>query len=93
MKTLQKVTVTPVFVHYIPSHLEEKHIYISKEYNTASHLCLCGCMELTVTPLGKGEWSLIEEDNGTCSFIPSISNYQLDCKSHYIITKNIANFV
>jgi hypothetical protein len=37
-------------------------------------------------------WHMTEKD-GKVSFTPSIGNYQLPCKSHYIITKNKANFV
>lgn len=94
MKTIKQVEVTPVFVHFVPNQklMEEGKIYISKEYGTASHLCLCGCKSLTVTPLGQGEWELTEK-NDKISMSPSISNYQLPCKSHYIITNNKANFV
>ena len=94
MKTLKTVTVVPFFSEYIPDKaaMVEGEIYISREYETASHLCLCGCGTLTVTPLGKGEWALTEKD-GKISLSPSIANYQLPCKSHYIITNNKANFV
>lgn len=96
MKTLKKVEVQPVYVEYIPETLEENKIYISKEYNTAIHLCLCGCKKLVVTPLNHRYmvhgWNLIEE-HGKVSLSPSIGNFQYECKSHYILTKNIANFV
>ena len=93
MKTIMKVEIEPVFVDFIPNELEEKKVYISEEYKVSVHSCLCGCGEKTVLPLGKDGWNLIKHDSGKVSFTPSIGNYQFACKSHYIITKNIANFV
>ena len=93
MKTLKKVTIEPEFVDVIPDTLEENKIYISEKYKSAIHLCLCGCEEKTITPLGGGKfWDLIKEPNGTISLIGSVGNYNFECKSHYIITKNVANF-
>lgn len=93
MKTIKKVTIEPVFVEFIPDVLEENKLYISEKYESAIHNCLCGCGEKTVTPLGGGaNWDLIKESNGTISLIGSIGNYNFACKSHYIITKNVANF-
>lgn len=96
MKTIMKVEIEPVFVEgYMPPFetMEEKKIYISEEYQTSIHKCLCGCGEKTVMPLGNGGWNLIKHDNGKISFTPSVGNYQFACRSHYIITKNVANFV
>jgi hypothetical protein len=93
MKTLMKVEIEPVFVEFIPKELEQKKVYISEEYEVSVHKCLCGCGEKTVMPLGKKGWNLIKHDNGKVSFTPSVGNFQFHCKSHYIITKNIANFV
>lgn len=93
MKTIKKATIEPVFVDLISDTLEENKIYISEKYKLAIHLCLCGCKEKTVTPLGGGKnWDIVKENNGTISLIGSVGNYNFDCKSHYIITKNIANF-
>jgi len=92
MKTIKQVTITPEFVKFIPEQMEPGILYISKEYGCANHLCLCGCGTQTVTPLGDGMWSLIESGDKV-SLTPSIYNYQIPCKSHYIITKNVANFV
>lgn len=92
MKTIKQVIVQPVFLIFIPQDLEEGKIYISKEYEVAVHSCLCGCKNKTVTPLGKGQWILTEKNN-KISLSPSIGNFQFPCKSHYIITNNIANFV
>lgn len=87
-----KVEIEPIYVEFIPDILEEKKIYISERFQVSIHNCLCGCGEKTVLPLRDG-WTLTKHDNGKISFSPSKGNYQFDCKSHYIITKNIANFV
>jgi hypothetical protein len=94
MKTIKKVEIEPVFVEEMPDFYERGKIYISEKYNVAKHLCLCGCDNMTVMILGGGKWwTLVKEDNGTVSFIGSVGNFQFDCKSHYMITKNVANFV
>jgi hypothetical protein len=99
MKTIKKVDVTPVFVDVIPDEMFEQSLYISEKYGTIVHKCLCGCGEKVVTPIdniidGKDlGWKLIKNDKYRVSLTPSIGNFQLPCKSHYIITKNIANFV
>lgn len=94
MRTLKQVEIEPVFVEFIPEKLEEKKVYISEKYNVSVHSCLCGCGEKTVLPLNNIHgWNLIKHDNGNVSFTPSVGNYQFTCKSHYIITKNKANFV
>lgn len=95
MKTLKKVEVNFEKVHYIPKHskMEEGVIYISDEFGTSSHLCLCGCKELTVMPLGKDGWAYHIDALKGLTMTPSVGNFQLPCKSHYIITKGNANFV
>lgn len=96
MKTLKKVHYIPVYVDTIPDILEEGKVYISEKYGCAIHNCLCGCGEKTVMdlkPNWKNGWDLIKENNDTVSFTPSVGNFQMPCKSHYIMTKNIANFV
>ena len=94
MKTIKKVGVRPVFVEFCPEKefMLEGHIYISKKYNSAIHLCLCGCKNETVTPLTYHQWTLTVEGE-KISLSPSIGNFNFPCKSHYIITKNVANFV
>jgi len=73
-------------VRYMPSSLEEGILYVSKEFETAAHLCACGCKQKVRTPLGPTEWTLSESKRGP-SLYPSIGNWQLPCKSHYIINK------
>jgi len=92
MKTIRKVEIIPVFVDTIPMEMEDQKVYISKKYGCSVHRCLCGCGEKTVLPLGVDQWTLIENGNKV-SFTPSVGNFQFDCKSHYIITNNVANFV
>ena len=104
MKTIKKVPVEPVYVEFMPhfEDFEEGKIYISKKHGTSCHICLCGtCALQVVLPFwqeGDSDfakehgWELIEE-KGKISFTPSVGNYQYPCKSHYIITKNVANFV
>lgn len=84
-----------MFLDIIPKDLEEGKIYISKKYETAVHLCACGCKEKAVTPLGEGAWTLTEND---CKITlrPSIGNWiwqKPDYHAHYFITDNKVNFV
>ncbi len=95
MKTIKKVEITPIYVTTMPDVLEENAIYISEEYGVSVHNCLCGCGVKTALPLSDGEWKLIKHDDGKISFTPSIGNFSGEdpYHAHYIITKNIANFV
>lgn len=90
MKTIRKIEIVPMFVEFIPEELEENIIYISKEYKTAVHLCLCGCGNKSVTPLNKNGWNL-EENGCKVSLTPSILNNNCPNNYHYIITNNVAN--
>jgi len=94
MRTIKKVPVTVEHVVLMPDYETSKEnvIYVSREYSCAIHKCLCGCGGKTVTPLTKGEWTLTENEKGV-TMTPSILNSGMDCKSHYIITNGIANFV
>lgn len=92
MRTIKKVEIKPIFVDEIPTDLEDNTLYISKIYKCAVHKCLCGCGNKTVTPLIKNGWVLMELNN-KISLSPSIGNFQFSCKSHYILTNNVANFV
>jgi hypothetical protein len=69
----------------MPKELEPGVLYVSKEFNTAAHLCLCGCGSKVRTPLTPTEWSLTVSECGPTLY-PSIGNWQLPCKSHYLIT-------
>jgi hypothetical protein len=79
MKTIQHR-----FVKYIPDELEEGVLYISMEYRTAVHKCICGCGNKVVTPITPDSWTF--SFNGkTVSLSPSIGNWNFECKSHYFI--------
>lgn len=79
--------IEAVFVEYIPEEKELGKLYISEKYNTASHLCCCGCGLLVVTPLKPYEWQLIKK-NGKVSLFPSIGCWSFPCRSHYWIESN-----
>ena len=74
------------FVEYLPETLEPAMLYISLEYVTASHLCCCGCGEEVVTPFSPVSWRMTF-DGETVSLWPSIGNWNLRCRSHYIIDR------
>ena len=73
---------------------KEGVIYVSLKYGTSIHRCLCGCGEKTVLPFNdlSNGWDF-SDNNGKATFTPSVGNNQLPCKSHYIITNGVANFV
>lgn len=74
------------FVQFLPETLEPGILYISLEYVTASHLCCCGCGEEVVTPFSPVGWRMTF-DGETISLWPSIGNWNLRCRSHYIIDR------
>jgi len=75
------------FVDLVPDVLENGVIYISIEYCSAIHKCVCGCGNEVVTPLSPNDWKLTF-DGKHVSLSPSIGNWNLDCKSHYWIINN-----
>lgn len=79
--------ITFKFVGFIPEQIEEGVLYISIEYCTAVHKCICGCGNEVVTPLSPTDWEL-RFDGKTVSLNPSIGNWNFECKSHYFITRN-----
>lgn len=72
------------FVEYIPESLEVGVLYISMSYATAAHSCCCGCGEEVVTPFTPTDWRMTF-DGETISLYPSIGNWMLRCRSHYVI--------
>jgi hypothetical protein len=86
MKTIQHK-----FVEFIPNSPEQDVLYISVEYRTAVHLCVCGCGNKVVTPLSPTDWEL-RFDGKTVSLSPSIGNWSFDCMSHYWIKRNSVIF-
>jgi len=82
MKTIQYK-----FVEFIPDVIDEGILYVSIEYCTAIHKCVCGCGNEVVTPLSPTDWKLTF-DGKTVSLYPSIGNWSFDCQSHYWIKHN-----
>lgn len=80
-------TIRPEFVELAPSTLLPGVLYISERFNTALHLCACGCGEKVVTPLSQARWQLTRHGN-TVSLHPSIGNWDYACRSHYFIRQN-----
>ena len=76
------------FVERIPRVLEPGILYISMEYATAAHSCACGCGEEVMTPFTPTDWKMTF-DGETVSLRPSIGNWQLACRSHYVIDRGV----
>ena len=74
------------FVKHIPDELEPGVLYVSMDYGTAAHRCCCGCGEEVVTPITPTDWK-ITFDGETVSLHPSIGNWTLACRSHYVIKR------
>lgn len=72
------------FIRHLPDVLRPGTLYISMEYSTASHLCCCGCGEEVVTPFAPAQWKMTF-DGEAVSLHPSIGNWLLQCRSHYVI--------
>lgn len=75
------------FVEFIPEKLEPGTLYISLEYNSANHLCACGCGREVVTIIGPADSSITSSSRGV-SISTSIGNSNFPCKSHYWINDN-----
>ncbi len=74
------------YVEFIPKEIDEGVLYISERFNTASHLCCCGCGFKVVTPLNAAKWHLT--DHGTSvSLSPSVGLGAFPCRSHYWIRR------
>jgi hypothetical protein len=76
-------SLTPVFTQSIPAGIEPGRLYVSMLYETAVHLCACGCGTKVVTPFGPHDWAITFD--GTVSLRPSVGNGQQACRSHYYI--------
>ena len=75
------------FVQNIPNHIQPGVLYVSMHYGTAVHSCCCGCGEEVVTPLTPTDWLLVF-DGEAISLYPSVGNWELPCRSHYVIRRN-----
>lgn len=85
------VALRHVFVDSAPDRLDDGVIYVSIRYRTVMHKCCCGCGSEVVTPIGPTDWTLIF-DGVSVSLDPSIGNWSLACRSHYVITQNRAKW-
>ena len=79
--------IRPEFVEFIPKDRKEGVVYVSMQYATAVHNCLCGCGQKVVTPLSPVGWRLMFDGEGI-SLSPSIGNWEFPCRSHYFIRRN-----
>ena len=84
---MRQTVLRPQLVEFIPEQLEDGVLYISQRYGTAIHRCCCGCGSEVVTPLGPASWTL-EIVNGGITLHPSIGNWSLPCRSHYLIRQS-----
>lgn len=95
MKTIRQEPITVEYQsNYMPDFetMKDNVLYVSKVFKTTIHKCLCGCGNKVVLPLTDQFWKLTDTD-GKISMTPSVGSFNLPCKSHYIITNGIANFV
>lgn len=70
----------------MPSPLEHGTVYISVKHRLTEHLCACGCGTEVSLPLSPTDWR-VEYDGESVSLRPSIGNWRLPCRSHYVIDK------
>jgi Family of unknown function (DUF6527) len=75
------------FVEFVPEQLDPGILYISVQYKTMSHLCLCGCGKKVVTPISPTGWEFAYNGRSV-SVSPSVGSWNLECKSHYVISGN-----
>lgn len=76
------------FVEHIPERLEAGILYVSMEYATSAHSCCCGCGEEVVAPFTPTDWRMTF-DGEAISLHPSIGNWTLKCRSHYVIDRGM----
>ena len=75
------------WVEDMPERMEAGKLYISVKHRLTEHYCACGCGVEVSLPLGRSEWKLIY-DGDSVSVSPSVGNWRLPCKSHYLIREN-----
>lgn len=77
--------IVPQFVTSFPSELEPGVLYVSATFSTTAHACACGCGREVIAPLSPAQWVLTFD--GAVSLRPSIGNWGLPCRSHYVIDR------
>lgn len=80
-------TIRPEYVTQFPSTFVEGVLYICEEFETAGHMCCCGCGEKVITPLNPAKWQ-IQKDGNRVSLFPSVGNWKYACQSHYWISRS-----
>ena len=84
-------TFTVAFVESMPSEPDEGVLYISISFRTSMHLCACGCGAKAVTPFASDGWTLTFD--GSVTLRPSVGNGQSPCRSHYLITRSVVEWL
>ncbi len=79
-----RTAISTRFVQTVPDELQDGVLYVSMEYATVVHKCLCGCGKEVATPLSPTDWCLTF-DGDTVSLDPSVGNWSFPCRSHYWI--------
>lgn len=74
------------FIDAFPAVPEADVLYVSLEFASTMHLCMCGCGEEVVAPLDPTDWTA-HFDGRTVSLTPSIGSWSLRCQSHYFLTR------
>ena len=93
MKTLRKEKVELIECEEIPGldDMQQGIMYYVPQKQSIFHLCLCGCGNTSRLFIDNEKgWIIHRKDKLTLT--PSILMGQ-GCRSHYIITDGIANFV
>ena len=75
------------WVEDMPPVLKPGTFYVSGKHQLTEHLCACGCGSEVSLPLGPSEWR-IEGHGEVVTLRPSVGNWRLPCRSHYIIDKS-----
>lgn len=75
------------WVEDMPPVLKPNTLYVSEKHELTEHLCACGCHSEVSLPLGPSEWR-IERHGELVSLRPSVGNWRLPCRSHYVIYRS-----
>lgn len=78
------------FVESFPQPLVAGVFYVSTRFSSAAHLCASGCGREIITPLSPAQWSITFD--GKLSVWPSIGNWSLPCRSHYVIRHGVVRW-
>lgn len=79
--------LTPRFVDTVPETMAPGVIYVAAEHGVMMHLCACGCGSEVSLPLSPIDWRLTF-DGDSISVSPSVGNWSLPCRSHYVIDRS-----